>query len=63
MKAYLRFRKKGSLFIRANSLYSKTFQDSFGYSAIFYSAKDGNLESLKTLLGLGADPDLVDNEG
>lgn len=37
--------------------------DTYGQSPIFYSAREGHLETIKKLIGYGADPDLIDNNG
>lgn len=37
--------------------------DTYGQSPVFYAAREGHLETIRRLVELGADPDLIDNNG
>lgn len=37
--------------------------DTYGQSPIFYAAREGHSDTVKKLVGYGADADLVDNNG
>lgn len=37
--------------------------DTYGQSPIFYACREGKIETIKNLIGYGADHDLVDNNG